>query len=71
MEGMTTEFEGTFSAGTLELKGSVPDLGSMTLTATIEGDEMKGSIGLGPMGTADFTGKRDPGDAAAERRVGR
>ena len=70
VEGMTTDFEGTISEGTLELKGSIPEMGAITLTATIEGDEMNGSIGLGPMGNADFTGKRNPGDPAAERRVG-
>jgi hypothetical protein len=46
-------------------------MGAVTLTATIENDEMKGSIGLGPMGSADFTGKRNPGEAAGERRVER
>lgn len=71
VEGMTTEFEGTISEGTLELKGSIPEMGTVTLTATIDGDEMTGSIGLGPMGNADFTGKRNPGNAATERRIGR
>ena len=71
IEGMITDFEGTLSEGTLELTGTVPEMGSVTLTATIEGDEMTGSIGLGPMGSADFTGKRNPGDAATERRAGR
>lgn len=71
IEGMTMEFEGTFTEGKLDLKGSIPDMGAVTLTATVEGDDMKGSIILGPMGSADFTGKRDPGDAAGERRVGR
>ena len=70
-EGQSIDFEGTISAGTLELTGSIPEMGTVTLTATIEGDEMNGSIGLGPMGTADFTGKRTPGDEAAERRAGR
>ena len=71
VEGMTMEFEGTFTEGKLELKGSIPEMGAVTLTATVEGDEMKGSLVLGPMGSADFTGKRNPGDAAGERRVGR
>jgi len=70
-EGQTIEFEGTFTEGTLELKGSIPEMGAVTLTATIEGDEMTGSLGLGPMGTADFTGERDPGSVTDERRVGR
>jgi imidazolonepropionase-like amidohydrolase len=71
VEGQNMEFEGTFSEGKLDLKGSIPDMGAVTLTATIEGDAMKGSIGLGPMGSADFTGKRNPGDMTGERRAGR
>jgi len=71
VEGMITDFEGTISEGTLELKGSIPEMGEITLTATIEGDEMSGSIGLGPMGSADFTGKRNPTYMTGERRVGR
>ncbi len=70
VEGMTTAFEGTFTEGELELTGSIPEMGTVTLTATIEDDEMKGSLGLGPMGTSDFTGQRDPGDSTGERRVG-
>ena len=70
-EGQTIEFEGSYKEGKLELTGSIPEMGAVTLTATIEGDEMKGSLGLGPMGTADFTGKRNPGDRTSERRVGR
>jgi hypothetical protein len=70
VEGMTMEFEGTFAEGALEMTGSIPDMGSVTLTATIEGDEMSGSIILGPMGSADFTGTRKPGDATGERRAG-
>ena len=70
-EGQAIEFEGTFTDGKLELKGSIPEMGAVTLTATVEGDEMKGSLGLGPMGNADFTGKRKPGDRTRERRVGR
>ncbi|MFH1765030.1 MAG: amidohydrolase family protein [Gemmatimonadota bacterium] len=71
VEGQTTELEGTYKEGQLELKGSIPEMGAITLTATIEGDEMKGSLGLGPMGTANFTGKRNPGSSTGERRVGR
>mgnify|MGYP006277806879 CR=1 FL=1 len=71
IQGMTMDFVGTISAGTLEMSGSVPEMGSATLTATIQGDEMDGSIVLGPMGTAAFTGTRSPGEEASERRVGR
>ncbi len=66
----STELEGTFSEGELEMTGLVPEMGTVTLTATIEGDEIEGSLGLGPMGTSDFTGQRDPGDSTGERRVG-
>lgn len=68
IEGMTLQFEGTCTGGALELKGSSPDMGTITLTGTIEGDEMKGTMALGPMGTAEFTGRRGPGDASTERR---
>ena len=71
VEDQAIDFEGTFTEGTLEMTGSIPEMGAVTLTATIEGDEMKGSLGLGPMGSADFTGKRDPGDVTDERRAGR
>jgi imidazolonepropionase-like amidohydrolase len=71
VEGQATEFAGTITEGKLELTGSSPDLGAITLTATIEGDEMKGSLQLGPVGSVDFTGKRNPGDLTGERRAGR
>jgi imidazolonepropionase-like amidohydrolase len=71
IQGMTMDFAGTISAGTLELTGSIPEMGSVTLTATIQGNAMDGSIGLGPMGTAAFSGTRSPGGNATERRVGR
>jgi hypothetical protein len=71
VEGQSIEFEGTFAEGTLELTGSIPEMGSVNLTATVEGDEMKGTLSLGPLGTADFTGTRDPGDWPGERRAGR
>jgi len=71
VEDQSIDFEGTHTEGNLELTGSIPEMGAVKLTATIEGDEMKGSLALGPLGTADFTGKRDPGDLAGERRAGR
>jgi len=71
VEGQSIDFEGTFKEGTLELKGSIPEMGAVSLKATIEGDEMDGSLALGPLGNADFTGKRNPGDDTGERRVGR
>jgi imidazolonepropionase-like amidohydrolase len=71
VEGQTVDFTGTITGGALELTGSIPDMGAVTLTATIEGDEMTGSLSLGPMGSADFTGTRTPGENASERRAGR
>ena len=70
-DGNTIEFEGTYVDGSLELTGTIPEMGSVTMTATVEGDDMKGSLGLGPIGSADFTGKRRPGDSANEGRAGR
>jgi len=71
VQGMTMNFEGTLTAGLLEMTGSVPEMGTVTLTATIQGNEMDGSIGLGPMGSADFSGTRGPGGEGMERRLGR
>jgi imidazolonepropionase-like amidohydrolase len=71
VEGMVMEYEGTYVDGTLELSANVPEMGTATLTATVDGDEMNGTIGIGPMGSATFTGTRNPGDDAGERRVGR
>jgi len=71
VEGQELDFEGTITDGLLELTGSIPDMGAVTLVATIEGDEMSGSLNLGPMGSADLTGTRNPGDEAFERRAGR
>jgi imidazolonepropionase-like amidohydrolase len=70
VEGQTLDLEGTITGGELELTGSIPDMGTVTLTATIEGDQMSGSLVLGPMGSADLTGTRSPGDEASERRAG-
>jgi imidazolonepropionase-like amidohydrolase len=71
VEGMVMDFEGTYVDGTLEMTANIPDMGTSTLTATIDGDEMTGTIGIGPMGTATFTGTRNPGDEPGERRIGR
>ncbi len=75
-QGDALELEGTITGAELELTGSVPDLGTVTLTATIDGDSLTGSLVLGPMGSADITGTRNPGEAmsgndASERRAGR
>ena len=71
VQGQGIDLEGTITEGVLELKGTIPDMGPVTLTATIEGDEMKGSLSLGPMGSADLTGTRNPGSDSGERRAGR
>jgi imidazolonepropionase-like amidohydrolase len=71
VQGQTVDLAGTIEAGALEMTGSIPDMGSVTLSATIEGDRMTGSLGLGPMGSASLTGTRSPGNAGPERRAGR
>ncbi len=57
---------GTYSEGKLECTASIPDMGSLTITATVEGDAMTGSIELGPMGSVTFTAKRKPGTARTQ-----
>lgn len=71
VQGQTLDLAGTIVAAALELAGSIPDMGSVTLSATVEGDRMTGSLSLGPMGSAALTGTRNPGDTAYERRAGR
>jgi hypothetical protein len=70
-QGDELDFEGTITGNELELTSSIPDLGAVTLTATIDGDSLSGSLVLGPMGSADITGTRSPGHEATERRAGR
>ncbi len=69
-EDNSIDFEGTYVDGVLEMTGTIPEMGSVPLTATVEGDEMKGSLSLGPAGTVEFTGTRDPGASAKEGRAG-
>lgn len=56
---------GTYSEGKLECTGPIPELGTLTITATVEGDTMSGTVELGPMGTVTFTAKRTPGASPA------
>jgi len=70
VEGQSIDFDGTFVEGALELSGAIPELGAVTLQATIDGNEITGTLGLGAMGSVEFRGDREPGDLNGERRVG-
>ncbi len=62
-EGEEMHLSGTFSEGELSLQGTIPDESAapITLTATIEGNEMRGSLGVAGMGTFTLTGTKKPG----------
>jgi hypothetical protein len=59
--GGEDKFEGTIKGDKLEYILKI-DMGgqamSITFTATVDGDSMKGSIAMGDMGNSPFTGKR-------------
>jgi len=60
------DIEGTFENGKLKIEFNGA-MGSATLEATIEGDELNGTLSLGRMGTQNVTGTRTskkPGAAA-------
>ena len=59
--GGEDKFEGTMKGNKLEYVLKI-DMGgqamSITFTATVDGDSMKGSMAMGEMGTMPFSGKR-------------
>jgi hypothetical protein len=60
-EGHSTDiFDGTVNANELSWKVSITDPTDMTLefTGAIEGDEISGTVKLGPFGSAQFSGTR-------------
>ncbi len=63
--GGAVELTGHGQAGQFQASGEVPQIGAISVTGRVIGDTMTGSVGLGPMGTASFTGTRVGGAAAA------
>jgi len=54
----SVQLTGTGQAGRFQLTGDVPQMGTISASGTISGNEVSGSLGLGPMGSAAFTGTR-------------
>ncbi len=63
--GGAVELTGHGQAGQFQASGQVPQIGSISVTGRVTGDDMSGSVGLGPMGSASFTGNRVGGAGAA------
>jgi len=62
--GGAVELTGQGQGGQFQASGEVPQLGSISVTGRVTGDAMTGSVGLGPMGSASFTGIRVGGPGA-------
>jgi len=56
--GGAVELEGAGEGSAFRLSGEVPQIGEITITGTVSGDDVSGSLGLGPMGSSSFTGSR-------------
>jgi len=64
-EGADMSLSGTYKEGKLECVASIPELGTLTITGTVEGDTMTGTVVIGPVGTATFKATRTPGTTPA------
>jgi hypothetical protein len=62
--GGAVELTGQGQGGQFQASGEVPQLGPISVTGRVTGDAMTGSVGLGPMGSASFTGTRVGGAGA-------
>ena len=63
---------GSMNGSSLKCTAEIPEMGALTITATVEGDTMSGEFGLGPMGSASFSAKRNPPKASTrEKRIER
>lgn len=56
--GGSVDLEGSGQAGRFQLTGQVPQMGEITVSGTASATDMSGSVGLGPLGSASFTGSR-------------
>lgn len=61
--GEATIEEGSFSGGKLTLRINAGGM-SVTITGTIQGNSITGSLNAGQMGTMDFTGSRSPRESS-------
>jgi hypothetical protein len=71
--GGSVTLEGSGQGGRFQLTGEVPQMGQITVSGSASGNDMTGSVGLGPMGSASFTGIRAGAPArpqAARARAG-
>jgi hypothetical protein len=66
-QGEELSMSGTFIEGELSLQGTIPDetAAPITFTATVEGEEMSGSVGVAGMGNFALTGTKNPGQTPA------
>ncbi len=64
----SVELTGSGQPGRFQLSGEAPQVGSISVSGTVSGDQVTGSLGLGPMGSPSFTGSRAGGSAPAPRR---
>ena len=62
--GGAVELIGQGQGGQFQASGEVPQIGSISVSGRVTGDAMTGSVGMGPMGSASFTGTRVGGVAA-------
>jgi imidazolonepropionase-like amidohydrolase len=57
---------GTFEEGRLVVSGQVPDAGTLSFSATVDGDTLSGTIALGPMEGIEVTGRKRPSTRSLE-----
>lgn len=62
--GGSVELIGQGQGNQFSASGEVPQMGPISVTGRVDGDAISGSVTLGPMGTAPFTGTRVGGGAA-------
>lgn len=63
--GGAAELTGQGQGGRFTASGEVPQFGAIAVSGTVSGDQMTGSVELGPMGSAPFTGTRTGGGPGA------
>ncbi len=67
----SVQLSGSGQAGRFQLSGDVPQMGTISVSGTVTGNDVSGSLGLGPMGSAAFTGTRAGSAGAGAAPVSR